>query len=136
MNAGIASQNNPKMMVQHPLSFPRARVLRGDEVARQRGRRPRGTRSSCACNAALWKSTCPSVGVLSGAPYECTWKDPWLFWPFQNVPKSDHRAPQKLSTKQSRSNKYAGADSEVQKACCEAWGTDFEDFELHGILPI
>ena len=56
--------------------------------------------------------------------------------PSQNGPKSGHRAPQKLSTKQSRSNKYAGADSEVEKAGCEAWGVDFEDFELHGILPI
>ena len=25
---------------------------------------------------------------------------------------------------------------EVEKAGCEAWGIDFEDFELHGILPI
>ena len=24
-------------------------------------------------------------------------------------------------------------DSEVEKACCEAWGVDFDDFELHGI---
>ena len=24
--------------------------------------------------------------------------------------------------------KYAGADSEVEKACCEAWGVDFDDF--------
>ena len=50
--------------------------------------------------------------------------------------KSGHRAPQKLSTKQSRSKKYAGADYDVEKACCEAWGIDFDDFELHGILPI
>ena len=41
-------------------------------------------------------------------------------YPTQNVPKSGHRAPQKLSTKQSRSKKYAGADSEVEKASCEA----------------
>ena len=54
----------------------------------------------------------------------------------KNGRKSGHRAPQKLSTKQSRSNKYAGADSEVEKASCEAWGVDFEDFELHGILTI
>ena len=32
--------------------------------------------------------------------------------------------------------KYAGADAEVEKAGCEAWGVDFEDFEVHGILPM
>ena len=53
-----------------------------------------------------------------------------------NGRKSGHRAPQKLSTKHSRSKKDAGADAEVEKAGCEAWGIDFEDFELHGILPI
>ena len=57
-------------------------------------------------------------------------------YPSQNAPKSDPRAPKKPSTKHSRSKKYAGAESEVEKACCEAWGVDFEDFELHGILPI
>ena len=57
-------------------------------------------------------------------------------YPSQDDPKSDPRTHQKLSTKQSRSKKYAGADSEVQKAKCEAWEVDFEDFELHGILPI
>ena len=44
-----------------------------------------------------------------------------------NGRKSGHRAPQKLSTKQSRSKKYAGADSEVEKAGCGAWGVDFDD---------
>ena len=48
-------------------------------------------------------------------------------YPSQNAPKSDPRAPQKLSTKQSRSKKYAGADSEVEKACCEAWEVDVDD---------
>ena len=51
----------------------------------------------------------------------------WLFVA-GNGRKSGHRAPQKLSTKQSRSKKYAGADAEVEKACCEAWGVDFDDF--------
>ena len=52
--------------------------------------------------------------------------------PFQNAPKSGPRVAQKLSTKQSRSNKYAGADSEVERAGCEAWGVDFEPFQLQG----
>ena len=32
--------------------------------------------------------------------------------------------------------KYARADSDVDTACCETWGVKFEDFEMHGVLPI
>ena len=32
--------------------------------------------------------------------------------------------------------KYAGDDSEVEQACCEAWGVDFDEFQLQGIEVI
>ena len=46
----------------------------------------------------------------------------------QNDPKSGPSAPQKLSTSLSGSKKYAGADSEVEKAGCGAGGADLEPF--------
>ena len=98
--------------------FPARRQLLGCSVVRVR-----------AILGRIWpqKAIQPwSNGGLN--PHLSSWNG--FLWPYpsQNGPKSDHRAPQKLSTKQSRSKKYAGADSEVEKAGCEAWGVDFDDF--------
>ena len=74
-----------------------------------------------------------NLGQMGVNPHLSSWN--CFLWPEMAGNRATEHPRSRRGSNRAQ-QKYAGADAEVEKAGCEAWGVDFDDFELHGIPPI